>query len=142
MKIFADYRVACKGNIINSYSINSWRIQGRETRWLWNYLGSFEEFCCGLTLQNSSEPCISFCSVNPFIDLLYFLTFPVGILSEKDGNWILKFIYSEKATNFCEISTVDLSYVLTNGQIYSLTYSWKDKNSKFHSIRPNSVLEF
>ena len=25
----------------------------------------------------------------------------------------LKFIYSEKATNFCEISTVDLSYVLT-----------------------------
>ena len=23
----------------------------------------------------------------------------------------LKFIYSEKATNFCEISTVDLSYV-------------------------------
>ena len=25
----------------------------------------------------------------------------------------VKFIYSEKATNFCEISTVDLSYVLT-----------------------------
>ena len=25
----------------------------------------------------------------------------------------LKFIYSEKATNFCEISTVDLSYVTT-----------------------------
>ena len=25
----------------------------------------------------------------------------------------LKFIYSEKATQFCEISTVDLSYVLT-----------------------------
>ena len=25
----------------------------------------------------------------------------------------LKFIYSEKATNFCEISTVDLSYVVT-----------------------------
>ena len=24
----------------------------------------------------------------------------------------LKFIYSEKATNFCEISTVDLSYVV------------------------------
>ena len=33
---------------------------------------------------------------------------------------LLKFIYSEKATNFCEISTVDLSYVITvsNGQIY------------------------
>ena len=30
----------------------------------------------------------------------------------------LKFIYSEKATNFCEISTVDLSYVVCNGQIY------------------------
>ena len=25
----------------------------------------------------------------------------------------LKFMYSEKATNFCEISTVDLSYVVT-----------------------------
>ena len=25
---------------------------------------------------------------------------------------ILKFIYSEKATKFCEISTVDLSYVV------------------------------
>ena len=25
----------------------------------------------------------------------------------------LKFIYSEKATNFCEISTIDLSYVVT-----------------------------
>ena len=30
----------------------------------------------------------------------------------------LKFIYSEKATNSCEISTVDLSYVVCNGQIY------------------------
>ena len=29
----------------------------------------------------------------------------------------LKFIYSEKATKFCEISTVDLSYVV-NGLIY------------------------
>ena len=26
---------------------------------------------------------------------------------------MIKFIYSEKATNFCEISTVDLSYVVT-----------------------------
>ena len=25
----------------------------------------------------------------------------------------VKFIYSDKATNFCEISTVDLSYVVT-----------------------------
>ena len=30
----------------------------------------------------------------------------------------VKFIYSEKATNFCEISIVDLSYVLINCQIY------------------------
>ena len=27
---------------------------------------------------------------------------------------MLKFIYSEKVTNFCEISTVGLSYVVTN----------------------------
>ena len=26
---------------------------------------------------------------------------------------LVKFIYSEKATNFCEISTVDLSYIVT-----------------------------
>ena len=26
---------------------------------------------------------------------------------------MVKFIYSEKATNFCEISSVDLSYVVT-----------------------------
>ena len=26
---------------------------------------------------------------------------------------LLKFIYSEKATNFCKISTLDLSYVVT-----------------------------
>ena len=29
------------------------------------------------------------------------------------GFFLLKFIYSEKATNFCKISTVDLSYVVT-----------------------------
>ena len=33
-------------------------------------------------------------------------------------NLNLKFIYSEKATNFSEISTADLSYVSSNGQIY------------------------
>ena len=27
--------------------------------------------------------------------------------------WQIKFIYSEKATKFCEIPTVDLSYVVT-----------------------------
>ena len=32
-----------------------------------------------------------------------------------DAAWhtYIKFIYSEKATKFCEISTVDLSYVVT-----------------------------
>ena len=28
------------------------------------------------------------------------------------SNYYVKFIYSEKATKFCEISTVDLSYVV------------------------------
>ena len=27
--------------------------------------------------------------------------------------YLLKFMYSEKATKFCEISTVDLSYIVT-----------------------------
>ena len=30
-----------------------------------------------------------------------------------DGLRVVKFIYSEKATKFCEISTIDLSYVVT-----------------------------
>ena len=34
----------------------------------------------------------------------------IGIINHDS---ILKFIYSEKATNFCEISTVDLPYVVT-----------------------------
>ena len=33
--------------------------------------------------------------------------------NHRDESWPVKFIYSEKATNFCEISTVDLSYVVT-----------------------------
>ena len=37
--------------------------------------------------------------------ILCFSTSPVGILQ-------IKFIYSEKATIICEISTVDLSYVV------------------------------
>ena len=30
----------------------------------------------------------------------------------------VKFIFSEKATKFCELTTLDLSYVCSNGQIY------------------------
>ena len=46
----------------------------------------------------------------------------IGTVSER-GNEIeipvfLKFIYSEKATIFCETSAVDLSYIFRNGQIY------------------------
>ena len=49
-----------------------------------------------------------------------FLKFPIiGILRGFIGfNLSLKFIYSEKATNFCEISTVDLTG--TTYDIYEL----------------------
>ena len=44
------------------------------------------------------------------------ITYLVGFLKETLFYWLLKmkikFIYSEKATKFCEISTVDLSYVV------------------------------
>ena len=43
-----------------------------------------------------------------FVENLYFGKIPTYV----------KFIYSEKATNFCEISTVDLSYVVCTSQIY------------------------
>ena len=33
-------------------------------------------------------------------------------LYKKGASWKVKFIYSEKATHFCEISTVNLSYVV------------------------------
>ena len=35
------------------------------------------------------------------------------VCNEKEKKMLLKFIYSEKASSFCEISTVDLSYVVT-----------------------------
>jgi hypothetical protein len=43
------------------------------------------------------------------------LVFKSGLYSRAryDGTPKVKFIYSEKATNFCEISTVDLPYVVT-----------------------------
>ena len=34
-------------------------------------------------------------------------------------NFLSKFINSEKATKFCKISTLDLSFVVHNGQIYN-----------------------
>ena len=34
------------------------------------------------------------------------------VLYKKGASWKVKFIYSEMATHFCEISTVDLSYVV------------------------------
>ena len=41
---------------------------------------------------------------------------------QKFCSWIIvkvKFKYSEKATNFCEISTIDLFVLCSNSQIYS-----------------------
>ena len=42
---------------------------------------------------------------------------PLPIHHFKKNVYYLKFIYSEKATNFCKITTVDLT-VTTLGQIY------------------------
>ena len=42
----------------------------------------------------------------------------------------VKFIYSEKATNFCEISTVDLSYVVT----VNSTVHCSGDFAKFHGL--------
>ena len=61
---------------------------------------------------------------------------------------IVKFIYSEKATNFCEISTVDLSYevtvkaiveILQNFVAFSENMSFK-KETYEHKIDFNSYL--
>ena len=41
-----------------------------------------------------------------------FYYFHINMFDHLSGH-VLKFIYSEKATKFCEISTVDLSYVVT-----------------------------
>ena len=38
----------------------------------------------------------------------------------------VKFIYSEKATNFCEISTVDLSYVVTVKSTVEISQNFVD----------------
>ena len=44
---------------------------------------------------------------------------------------ILKFIYSEKATKFCEISTVDLTGMHYTGQ----TYGGETKENYFSGIK-------
>ena len=44
--------------------------------------------------------------------------YPFGLLL-KNVSILVKFIYSEKATIFCEISTVDLSYVVYGGDFVS-----------------------
>ena len=51
----------------------------------------------------------------------------------------LKFIYSEKATTFCEISTIYLSYVVTVK--FTLDISWPSQN--IHSVaKVYAVLPF
>ena len=51
----------------------------------------------------------------PIMDQVHLL----GGNSCLQNRFTFEFIYSDKATKFCEISTVDLSYVCSNGQIYS-----------------------
>ena len=48
---------------------------------------------------------------------LNYLSNPCDFTSDNDY-FLLKFIYSEKATNFYEISTVDLTVTTFVGQIY------------------------
>ena len=48
--------------------------------------------------------------MNLWFDFAY--TNYLGYNSSKFFHKIVKFIYSEKATKFCEISTLDLSYVV------------------------------
>ena len=45
--------------------------------------------------------------------LNYFLSVDFCYLQSRNNPHLVKFIYSDKATKFCEISTVDLSYVET-----------------------------
>ena len=52
----------------------------------------------------------------------------------------VKFIYSEKATNFWEISTVDLSYVVSNGQIYGGDFVAFPENMNLKAENSNFLL--
>ena len=49
---------------------------------------------------------------------------------------MLKFIYSEKATNFCEISSVDLSYVVTVKSTVEISQNFVDF-SAYMNFRKN-----
>ena len=49
----------------------------------------------------------------------------------------LKFIYSEKATKLCKISTVDLSYVVHKSQIYGEDFPKFCGLLRIHEIYPN-----
>ena len=67
-------------------------------------------------LWRNADDVYSFCknlfwrSIHLFFVRLFFNFFPSTILITADSE--IKFIYSEKATRFCEISTLLLSYVV------------------------------
>ena len=53
---------------------------------------------------------------------------------------LVKFIYSEKATNFCEIATVDLSYVVTVKSTVEISQNCVAFSEYMNFIRPGSWL--
>ena len=66
----------------------------------------------------------------------------LGTILESIQYYTLKFIYSEKATTFCEISTVDLSYVVPVKSTVEISQNFVDfseyMNFKNQSIWKNS----
>ena len=59
--------------------------------------------------------------------------------------FILKIIYFEKATNFCEISTIDLSYVVTVKSTVEILQSFSHCNARIksvHSKKPVTRISF
>ena len=56
------------------------------------------------------------------------LQFLFGILVEFPDSCNVKFIYSEKVTKFCEISTLDLTYVVTVNSIRFRISLWPSQS--------------
>ena len=63
-----------------------------------------------------------------------------GLLTIAPINFIIKFIYFEKPTIFCEISTVDLSYVLTAKSTVEISQNFVAFSEYMNFTKQNSIL--
>jgi hypothetical protein len=87
------------------------------------------------TLLNSKQQCKNFVFEREQHPIYLEVKFVQNNLDTCADDQYVKFIYSEKATNFCEISTVDLSYVVTVKSMVEISQNFV-AFSKYMNFKP------